>query len=165
MIPSGAESFHGSFLGSEARSIAFDAIRFGIAITHLAGSEDALEEAMTEPFDGVPDAGNLGDVNANADDHEGILQELKRPAELLDAEESTGDQRVLLGKDCSQVEEDPAFLDAGNDGRIGATKEDAQFVRAVVGARQRQQMSGKDGRRGGAASDDGFTVDYFCFGL
>jgi len=144
MIPSGAESFHGGLFGGETCGVAFDAIGFGIAIPHLARRENAFEEARAEPFDRVFDPGNFGDIDSSADDHRGILQEPHCLTELLDAAKSCGDQRVLLEEDCSQVEEDPAFLDASDNGRIGVTKSGAQFIRAEGFAHQCQQMSGQD---------------------
>ena len=73
VIPAGAESLHGGFFGGEARGIALEAIRLGIAIANLSRSVDALQKAVPEALDGLADAGDFGDVDARAYDHSGYL--------------------------------------------------------------------------------------------
>src|SRR5206468_11349042 len=70
MIPARAQSFHGRFLGGEARGITLHAIGLGIAIPNFSGSINALQEALPETLDGLADAGNFGDVDARAYDHD-----------------------------------------------------------------------------------------------
>src|SRR5271165_372300 len=71
VIPARAQGLHGSFLGGEARGITFESIHLGIAVTHLAGGEDALQKTVSESLNGLADAGNFGDVDARAYDHSG----------------------------------------------------------------------------------------------
>src|ERR1700730_16313887 len=70
MVPAGAERFHGGFLGGEACGIALEPVRLRIAIAHLCRCEDALQETLPEALHGLADAGNFGDVDARAYDHE-----------------------------------------------------------------------------------------------
>src|SRR5579862_120032 len=70
MIPSGAECFHRGFLCCESRSITLKAVRLRVAIANLPGSKNALYETVAKALDGLADAGNLGDIDACAYDHD-----------------------------------------------------------------------------------------------
>jgi hypothetical protein len=69
MIPAGAESLHGRFLGGEASSVALEAIRLRIAIANLSLSENPLKKTLPEALNGLAYAGNFGDVDAGAYNH------------------------------------------------------------------------------------------------
>src|ERR1700722_15263707 len=69
MIPSRPQSFHGRFLRCEAGSIAFDAVGFGIAIAPFPLRINTIQKAIAKAFDRLPDARNLCDVDACANDH------------------------------------------------------------------------------------------------
>src|ERR1035441_169518 len=70
MVPAGAQSLHGCFLGCEASRVTLHAICLGIAIAHLSRSVDALQKTLAETLDGLADAGNFCDVDACAYDHD-----------------------------------------------------------------------------------------------
>src|ERR1700676_633150 len=69
MVPAGAQSFHGGFLGGEAGGIALHTIRLRIAIANLSGGKDALQETLPETLNGLSNARNFGDVDPCAYDH------------------------------------------------------------------------------------------------
>src|SRR6266566_5831069 len=69
VIPSGSKSFHGGFLGGEARGVTLHAICLGIAISNLSRGEDTLQKALPEALDGLANARDFGDVDARAYDH------------------------------------------------------------------------------------------------
>src|ERR1700676_2117105 len=68
VIPSRPQGFHGRFLSSETRGIALHAVGFGIAIAPFTRSINALQKALAKAFDRLPNARNLCDVNASAND-------------------------------------------------------------------------------------------------
>src|ERR1700741_815725 len=70
MIPTSSERFHGGIFGGEARGIALEPVRLRIAIAHLSRGEDALQKTLPEALHRLADAGNFGDVDARAYDHE-----------------------------------------------------------------------------------------------
>src|SRR6201987_5770854 len=70
MIPTSSERFQGGLFGGEACGIALEPVRLRIAISHLSRSEDALQKTLPEALHRLADAGNFGDVDARAYDHE-----------------------------------------------------------------------------------------------
>ena len=58
-----------------------------------------------------------------------------------DASESGGDGDVLLGKNCPQIEQDAAFLDPGDDGRLRIAQTRGKTVSAEAFARQRESSA------------------------
>src|SRR5579864_945624 len=85
MIPAGAERLHGGLFGGEARGIALEPVRLRIAIAHLSRGEDALQKTLPETLNRLADAGNFGDVDARAYDHERSPLALKSTATDLTA--------------------------------------------------------------------------------
>src|ERR1700678_2229336 len=69
VAPARAQSLHGRFFSREARGVALHAIGLRIAIADFASGEDALYKALAKAFDRLPDARNLCDIDAGADDH------------------------------------------------------------------------------------------------
>jgi hypothetical protein len=72
MIPSGAESLHGRFLGSETRGITFHAVGLRLTVADFALGENPLKEAITVARNGLRNTRNFGNVYARADDHGGL---------------------------------------------------------------------------------------------
>src|ERR1700686_3886560 len=85
MIPAGAERLHGGLFGGEACGIALEPVRLRIAIAHLSRGEDALQKTLPEALHRMADAGNFGDVDARAYDHERSPLALKFTATDLTA--------------------------------------------------------------------------------
>ena len=77
MIPARAQSLHGSFLGSEARGIAFEAVGLWSRSSGSLRGVNALQKALAEALDGLADARNFRDVDACAYDHECYLPRME----------------------------------------------------------------------------------------
>src|SRR3981081_4583437 len=64
VAPTGAQSFHACFFGSEACSITPPRTGLGVAIADLAFGEHAVQEAVAVAGQGLRDAGDLRNVDA-----------------------------------------------------------------------------------------------------
>src|SRR5689334_4368212 len=67
--PAGAERFHGGFLGSESRSIAFHFRGAAFAISNLRFSKDTVTETLAAPREDFLNPRNLYDIDADGDNH------------------------------------------------------------------------------------------------
>src|ERR1700727_2610466 len=69
MIPARTQGLHGCLFGGKARRITFRAVCLRVAVVDFAGGINALHKAVSEAFDRSPDASNLRNINACADNH------------------------------------------------------------------------------------------------
>jgi hypothetical protein len=69
MIPARAERLHRRFFGGEPCGITLHSIRLGIAVTALARGKDPLQKSFSEAINRLPDARDLSDIDACADNH------------------------------------------------------------------------------------------------
>src|ERR1700724_1557040 len=78
VVPSGAQGFHGSFLGGKSGRISLNPVRLGIAISNFAICEDAANKPLTETLNGFCDARYFGYINSGANNHcDNLAQELE----------------------------------------------------------------------------------------
>jgi len=66
--PTGAERFHGGFLGGESAGVAFELVLEALAILDFVGREDPAEERLAAALNGRFDARNFSDIYTEADD-------------------------------------------------------------------------------------------------
>jgi len=77
VAPTRAQSLHRRFFRREARGVALDAVCLGVAIADFARRKDSLQKPVAKARNRLPDAWDLRNVNACADDH--ILETLQQP--------------------------------------------------------------------------------------
>jgi hypothetical protein len=69
VAPARAQSLHRRFFGGETRGVALHPVCLRVAVASFARRINALQKAVAKAFDRLPDARNLRDVDACADDH------------------------------------------------------------------------------------------------
>lgn len=68
-----AECLHGGFLCGESTREMRRRVPPALAVRNLAGGEDAMEEAIAIALDRAHDSGDVGSVQADADDGHGRM--------------------------------------------------------------------------------------------
>ncbi len=64
------DRLHRGFFRRKTGCKPFYCIGFGLAVPDFSGGEDAAQEPVPEPFDGLRNSRNLDDVNARAENHD-----------------------------------------------------------------------------------------------
>src|ERR1035438_6849325 len=97
VVPTRAQSFHRRLLGREAGGVTLRTIRLRIAILDFSYREDAPQKTIAEALDRLPNARNLRNINACADDHSFLVYTLRLPQTILEAARS---EERRVGKEC-----------------------------------------------------------------